>query len=510
MKVKIFIILLMLCVSLPASFYGQIRVKSDRVKVYDGTRMDVTGDATIYAGATFILTGDMTVSGNYTNNGVASAFTITSDNAATGSLIVDGSASGTTTVERYLEDNSWHLVTPSTSGVTANDYFWNDAPQSWLMYYTESTSTWSYNTDLSTLMPVGQGWFVWLDANAKSNAIATMQGNLSSSDLPLSLEYSEQGYNAVGNPFPSAIDFSTGSWGFINTEQTIWMWSNSDNNYLYRNIGIGGTLPNTIIPISQGFFVRALGAGPSITIPEDATTHHTQSFYKDDPKTYEAYMTIRSSYAESSDEAWVGFGQNATVQFDNGFDASKFFGAEEAPQIYFREQGRNLSIDYLPFPEGNESIVNMHYMAGKNGAQELVANLDHLEDVGVILEDIITGNTQDLVQNNIYTFQANQEDEPDRFLLHFKSSVFGVGELAGENQDISIYSNNKRIYIRSEKMLKNEKGILILYNLLGKELLRTPIGASELVSVPVQLNSTYAIAKVIKNSAIKTEKIFVK
>lgn len=484
-----------------------------RVKVYNGTRMDVTGNTTIYSGADFTLQGDMTITGDFTNSGSASAFTVVSDATGTGSLIVSGSSTGEIDVERFITDNSWHLVAPSTTGVTANDFYWNNAPASWLTSHNEQDNTWTYNTDLSTPMPVGQGWSVWLDANTKTDATATMTGELHTADITLNLEYTDasHGFNLLGNPYTSALDFNAGSWDLTNVEGTIWVWENSSDNYIYRSQAGGGTMANGIIPVSQGFFVRASGTSPTLTIPADARTHHSQSFYKEGAQEngYNSYITLRSNYGELADEIWIGFGEHATEGFDNGFDASKMAGGESAPQMYLRENGKRLSIDYLPRPKEEERVVAMSYIPGKEGEQELIANLSNLPDMVVILEDLNSNLTQNLNEDSIYTFDAYKNDDYDRFLLHFKSTPFGLEETGKDHLLIDIYSYNELIYIQSDGVATNEPGVVEIFNITGQKIMEQKIPAGNLISVPVDNTGNIVLVRAIKPSSTLTEKIFI-
>lgn len=479
---------------------GTVPTVSNNVTIPDGSNDPVIG-TDVNA-----ICNDLTV-----NSGAT--LTIESNGSGTGSLIVKGTSSGYITVKRFLTDNSWHLVTPSTTNITANDFYWNDAPKSWLAFHTESDNSWTYNTDLTTPMPVGQGWSVWLDDVAKSDATATMTGDLRTTDLTLGLDYTDasHGFNLVGNPFTSAIDYHSGSWDLTNLEGTIWVWQNSSDQYLYRTQAGGGTM-NGIIPVSQGFFVRAEAASPSLTIPANARTHNSQAFYKNanSDNNYESYMTIRSSYDIAFDEVWISFGTNGTYGFDNGYDASKFFGGESAPQMYLREQSKKLSIDHLPLLDENGYTVKMSYVAGEDGQQALVANLELLPDIQVTLEDLFADITQNLNNNPVYSFSANKNDNPDRFLIHFKSNEYGIDKPScDENENITIYSHDKRIIIHSQGKAASEKGSVIICNLLGQTVIEQEIDAETLISIPIKTHNNYIIVKVIKPSGFKTEKIFI-
>lgn len=462
---------------------------------------------------TTVSVGTAASSGTLTNTSNAGLI-IQSTSSGTGSLICGGTPNAT--VQRYLTQNAWHPVTPSTTGITANTFYWDDAPKAWLIWHDESKSgddAWTYNTNLSTPMPVGQGWMVWLDLNTKSDATASMAGNLRSEDLTLDLDYTDasHGFNFVGNPFPCAINFNAGTWGLSSVEGTIWIWQNSSNNYLYRTSVGGGTMLNGIIPISQGFFVRASGSSASLTIPADARTHSSQSFYKgaDADCGYESYLTIKAVKDQLEDEIWISFGQNGSNGFENGWDASKMFGGAEAPQLYLVEEGRKQSIDHLLTLGETERIVTMFFDPGQQGDQTLAADLSHLAEANVFLEDLLTGTTTKLNDQPVYQFQASVGDNSDRFRVHFKSAQYGIDDGDFRLKDLlRIYAYQNTLYIGSSGEAAGQTGTVRIFDITGRLLLREALPAGELVHLPIDPYKGYLVIEVIKPSDNKIQKLY--
>ncbi|TSA28490.1 MAG: hypothetical protein D4R67_03670 [Bacteroidetes bacterium] len=483
-----------------------------RIIVSAGTTVINPGDLTINSGAFLELTGNMTVSGTLTNSAGTSGLVITSDASNTGSLIQSTDAVNGT-VERYIADNAWHLVTPSTTGVTANDFYWNDAPKSWLTYHTESTNEWTYNTSLATSMPVGQGWAVWLDDASKSDATATMTGALRASDLSVSLSYSgsgvNQGWNLIGNPFASAIDKDEGSWG-TNISGTIYVWVNGDNDYRYYATGSGGTLTGGIIPAGQGFFVKSSSEG-GFTIPAAARVHSSQAFYKSTEMGERPFVRLDLTVGTNRTVAFVGFPEEGTSEFDVNFDADRLYGSLKTPQMIIPEGERKLCINASsPLIVNEPRIVPLHVMFFIDGEYTLtISDLDQLPDVQITLEDLVTGASHDLSQNNTYQFSANAGDDPGRFLLHFNYNPYGLEEPGASGEEIYIYAYGKNIYVRSTGKALNLYGALEIFDIYGRKIQQQQLDKSELVVVPVDKENNYLIARVIKGNIIKTRKLFI-
>ncbi len=483
--------------------------------IISGTTLRECASLQIASGSTLNIESDakLTDTGAVTNT-VNAGLVIESTSASlTGSLIF-GSGTPNATVQRYLADNSWHGVTPSTTGVTVADFHWSNAPESWLTNHTESTSAWEYMTTLTEGLNVGQGSMVWLKDGGKLDATATMEGTIRASDLSPTISYTtDMGQNLVGNPFSSPIDWESGTWTRTNMELTMWVWDNGSDNYLYQTTAGGGDMDNGIIPVGQGFFVRSNNDGVSVlTIPADARTHNTQAFYKNGvvENGYETYAVFTATKDGKKDGVWVGFGSNGSDGFDNGFDASKIFGGEESPQLYLMQEERMQSINYL-YTLGQEAqVVPMSFTAGVDGVQTISANLNNLPDDDVSIEDLFDGTIQDLVNNSIYTFNATTEDDPNRFLLHFKSNAFGVDELDNTNNNIHIYAYNKNIYVQASGSAINKEGILEVFDIYGRKILQQQLDKSDITVIPVQNAYSYLLVRVKKGNCIKTEKVFIK
>ncbi len=441
------------------------------------------------------------------------SLTIQSDASGTGSLIVNGSASGNITVERYLTDNMWHQVTPSTTGVTVADFNWSDNPESWLLSHDESElldPSWTYMTDLGTELTVGQGYMVWLD-NTKSNATASMEGNLQSTTLSPTLAYTDDshGWNLIGNPFSSAIDYDEGSWG-SNTTGFVYVWDNAYNTTGDYRVS-DGDLTGNIIPIGQGFFVDATSSA-AFDIPSAARVHSTQAFYKSTNNNTNNYFRLQLDGNGYGNTVFVGFPENGTDGTDYKGDARKLYSSLITPQLFAVENNVELCVNAnKPLNEGESKIVPLHLIQIVDGEYTLtITGLDQLENISITIEDVKTGSTQDLRKLPVYTFTASSNDTPERFLLHFAWSPDEIGEDIEQDSKIDIYSYGKDIYIRTDDDAINKQGNVYVYDLLGREILQQPFYGNELVKIPVNLNNTYVVVKVVKEGALKVEKILIK
>ena len=445
----------------------------------------------------------------------ASSLVIESEDKKAGSLIFsEGNAKAT--VERSVVKGRWNMIAPPTEGNTGRLIYETNPGDSWLLWFDESKGLedeqglgWEYITNLDDPLLLGQGYNYWPDVD---ETIA-YKGTIRSENLKKTLKYSgdELGFNLIGNPYTSAIIWNADNnkWNLKNVEATIWIWDGKSYQPSPQN------LSQAIIPMGQGFFVRAnkdKGGKSTIQIKQKAKVHHHQDFHKDVTveKDYN-YLSMTIQNNNGHDKVFIYFDEEATDDFDNGYDASKMFGDENIPQLYLIEDERNQTYDFLPLLYEDETrTINMSYKAGTDGEQTLTADFSHLKSMEVTLEDLLTGNKQTLKNNNTYRFIGAKNDDPDRFLLHFKEVANAISEDIKQTSNIHIYSFQKDIYISSSQEAIKQSGEVFIYDLTGRLLQSDRISSGDLVKISVNAQTSYLIVKVVKDGFTETSQILIK
>jgi len=451
---------------------------------------------------------------------------IQSDASGDGSILGDQflTVNGTTTVQRYLSGGMWHDLTASATGQTVNCMYFGGNPDVWLRQYNEPDNTRTYITDLSTPMPSGAGFEVWVETG--NNVTLDYTGPLQTSDVTLNsgstpaLSYtngvprSDYGYNLIGNPFASPIDLDNGSWAMTNVLSSVYVWDPNYNGGSFRDYNMSthvGSITNGIIPMGQGFFVQASSSSPSMTLPVDARVHAAQSYYKkaaaqDDTP---AHLVLRAVSDDGYDEINIAFLEGASESFDI-YDTRKLFAFEgDFPQVYAIQSDEDLGINALPPLQEEGSEVKVGFKTGITGEQQLVANLDELPETHVLLEDLITGDVQDLNKNPVYQFSSTVGDDPGRFILHFNQTVSDV-EAHPENTGITIYAYDGSVYIKSMGKAANSQKQVMIYDTFGRTILKTLLKPATLNRIPVNGAQGYLIVRAISGNTVNTTKVFVK
>jgi|GEM_PF-1084544 len=364
------------------------------------------------------------------------------------------------TVQRYLSGGKWHGISAPINNATVNNMYFNGNPDLWMKSYNEADDTWTQIVSLTTPMPFGAGFIVWVESG--NNVTVDFKGELKNNDLYLdgwttpTIKYTDaaHGFNLIGNPYPSALDWDNPGWDTTGVEGSIWVWSDAANNYLYRNSQGQGSLTNGVIPMSQGFFIRATDENISFSILPSARVHSSQQFYKNyENTTGEPFVVVSSISNGMTDECWVSFNDESTENYDNGKDVSKMFSEYGAPQIYIRNSTDSLSILSVPLIYNDTRVVDMDYIPGNSGIQ--LMELSHYEmmwDTEIYLEDQFTSKIIDFKTNPDYEFESSLNDDTNRFKLHFVNLYTDVRNLDFEkgilvySADGSVYISNKNLY----------------------------------------------------------------
>jgi len=440
------------------------------------------GSITVQSGKALTVTGSITNSDN-------SKIMLLS-----GSSLIENSGTAAT-VKRSIAAGEWHLISAPVSNATAGIFNGH-----YLQKHTESSDAYTDITSPDEELTPMKGYALWGDLDP---AEATFTGQLNAGDYNFSttaVTYNgtthEGGWNLVGNPYPSSIDWEAASgWTKTNVNSAIYCHKNSSTWATWVPGSPNGVSTNggsRYIAPGQGFFVQATAAG-SLAMTDDVRVHHATTFFKS-TEVVPNLIRLEVSGNGYKDEAVFRFLDEASAEFDGAYDAHKLFGdVPEAPQIYTLGS-TELSINSMP----ETSVVPVGVKAGNSGT--FVINATEINDMPyATLEDTKTGIFTELSKTP-YTFDSAPGDNEIRFKLHF--SALSVDE--NKASDISIYSYHKTAYIN----LKNQlTGDIFIYNMAG-QLITSREAANGLVPFTLNTQGVY-IVKVVSDNEIMTKRIFI-
>ncbi|MCB2222255.1 MAG: hypothetical protein KQI35_17865 [Bacteroidetes bacterium] len=299
----------------------------------------VCNNLRIESGAHLVIpsNNDLTVFGELMNEAGTSGLLIESSPEGSGSLI-HHSDNVPASVNLYISNDKWHYVASPIQD--AHAIVFEDL---YLRTYNESADAWSpYITSISEPILPMKGYAAWASAG---HTLINFSGILNNGNmaLPVTRQSGEinQGWNLVGNPYPSSIDWNAVGWNKSSIDNTLYFWEGvgdgGGGNYHYY-VGTDGTEPGigvnngkSVIQPMQGFFVHAHQNGV-LEMDNNVRDHNHFPFYKN---TSSSAQIIRLSVLTEGiqDETVIRFKQGAGLQYDGHLDALKLF-SKEVPQLY--------------------------------------------------------------------------------------------------------------------------------------------------------------------------------
>jgi len=495
----------------------------------------INGNLTITNGSKLTIDplNTLTVEGNV-YLGSEESLIIKSDANGTGSFIDNGfiNGPGTTKVERYLTgytnitDVKYHFISSPVTAQPVQPVFVADPPFAGDDFYKwdEPSATWvnskngsgSWNTGFETLFEPGKGYLVSYPFENIKYFSGILNTNPPASPLTMNCSWTDPesggggGWNLLGNPYPSAIDWNLVTRG-SGIDNALYYYDASTENYRYYiqyqpGFALGNGSP--YIPAMQGFMVHANAQGTgTVTIDNTCRVHQIGNYYKNSIA-MKNVLKLKVEQEGRGDELIVLLNDDASPEFDGSYDAYKLFSLNPlVPQIYSITPNRTeLAVNALQGKEEN-LVVPVGLRVGTNGSYKIMAketdSFDH--GITVTIEDLNTGIKQNLMSNHDYLFMSVSTDDPARFLLHF-SGINGIKGEAGQ-KDFRIYSINQTVFIFPDRTFQN--GTAFLYNLSGKELIHRDIEGPGLVSIQTEINPGLYIVKVINDSKVQVEKVFI-
>ncbi len=427
------------------------------------------------------LTGLLTASaGAFNANGYLTLASSAASTAQVGPVASGASVVGQVTVERYLQggnvnpyrtyrmlsspvyDNTTTFINVDTEGNRSAKFSQlidnmiisgtAAAAGGFDVNHSNQAGAWTYSAgfveipNINTAVNAGRGMYVFFRGNrdnfsGKTNApfvnpentVADFNGVLNQQNVTVTLS---AGYNFVGNPYASTIDWDSSNWGSdkVNVSNAIWIWKPAARGYATYINGVGASDGSRYISSGQSFFVRTTAAG-SIKFKESikASTQQPPVLLMSTEKRndelsimatgqnvetpqslFRIKMTPLASYGE--DETVVVFNEASSAAYNNQEDALHFDG--EVVNISTLAGASKLAINFMPpIPQAMEIAMNVSANATGSYLMQFNLNEYYLQHSLVLKDNFLNQNipiTSGLVYNfnvdraNVQTFGAGR------------------------------------------------------------------------------------------------------
>jgi hypothetical protein len=452
------------------------------------------GSLTINDGGSLSVSGEVIIQGASGSSGI----------------VVKGSGSltaGSSLYERYIDNSlNWHLLSSPNSnsdvtqlrGIYVNN--WNEA-----------TADWGYLNSSSTLN-VMQGYNVRFGDAAQS---VRFTGSFNNGSQSISVTNASpggtpatatNGWNLVGNPYPSPVDWGAAGWTRTNVNGTAYIWNSSADDYEEFS-----SSASNLIPPTQGFFVWASASTGSLGMDNDVRTTGTDNFYK---KSEFSNFRIKLSNPNREDDLQVFFHPEATDDFDNDYDGYKLFSwSEEVPQVYSitNTNEQQLAINTLNSELLNNLktpiVIRIGYKNFLNSPLfiEITQKESIGDDITFGLFDKLLNEYQDIT-NSQYEFSSDIGEFNDRFDLYISKQQNNLEDLSANVLNCYTYNNN--LIINLKEPLHNAK--ILIYDVLGRPIINKSLTTKtqHIFSIPEKTN--IFVVNIIQDETFLYRKTLVK
>lgn len=398
-----------------------------------------------------------------------------------GSLLTNGSVNGSVDVELWIQPGEWHLISIPNNNTTANTFL-GDYLQTW----SEPNETWSDIIDPSTNLLPAKGYSCW-STDGVNNTVFSGTPNNGNQEIGMTNNFSGyyQGYNLVGNPYPSSIDWTT----LQESYGAAYLWNPVGGDY--DEITSGHIAP------MQGFFIYA-DYSPKLFQMNNSNRSHGGSFLKG-TDFIENSLVLYATYKEFTDKFTLIFDDMAQEGFTLTDDAWKLMsGHNGVSQLWSYCSDGKLAIDKRPPTES----IQLGFANNEPGAYTIgiseIADISH-----AVLEDTKTNIFHDLTTGP-YTFAWDLTDVENRFLLHLGPTAIPESEAA---PTILIYAHNQTIHLHAE----NPKPIMLhIRNMLGQTLVTQSLPPQKNHEIPVQLTEGIYIVTASDGDQTISQKVWIR
>ncbi len=480
--------------------------------------LTVTGNTavTVMAGADITVTGSVTV-----NNGSTLTFLPASnllqltDAVNTGNINVQQSSAALFRLDYTL----WS--SPVTGTQTLQQFSPNTSSSRFYAYNTLTNNYYSVNASTS-VFGSGRGYLIrmpnnWVAYNAANPLPSVWTGTFTGvpTNGPVTVNLTNGGsattrFNAVGNPYPSAIDIAD----FINVnsaamEGTVWLWrkTNDQNNPVSystctsagctRNNGFTGYTDDSVLEKGQGFIVKLKPGSTSLIFNNGMRRgDNNAQFFRHAEK--DRYWLDISSQDTFFTQLLVAHVPGGSSEFDEGLDGIYF---NDSPTFLGTiAQDKRLSVEARGEFDVKDTVP-LWFSAGTAG--EFTISLHNSEGVfdgtqPIYLKDKNTGVTHNLLSGG-YRFYTTRGEFSNRFTIVYKLETANniLAKSAKEVVFAALNDNGKL----SVTLHGDTIAWVTAYDLTGKEILRAEnVGLSTYTSGRMDMQHQVLFVKVMGTS----------
>ena len=381
------------------------------------------------------ITGITGTGGGFDKTGNPSLYLFREDLVPNNSTFTSGNFIGISKINNalpynyYVNGGSTNYNIPVGNGVMV--FFRGNRAAASLATETVSTYTAAPTVTLTSSGTLNQGQIIVHSWYTPASANLAYTGTGSSTTTT---NFKVRGFNLVGNPYASSIDWETyntssSTTGIytVNVGTTIWEWNPLTKNYdTYQKGGVHTNHGSNVIASGQGFYVQANNTNPQLIFNESAKTSAQNTaldLFMSAPgklanthpaNSQKAEPHMRLQLAKDSintDDIYIGLNSSAKREYVFEEDAAYKGGSGQVSLASISADNISLAINKLSFPKRPDTI-KLKVGALAEGLYHL--NMTEFQDIPGLYEvwlmDKYKKDSLDIKHNPTYAFNIFSND----------------------------------------------------------------------------------------------------
>ncbi len=452
---------------------------------------------------------------------------------------------GSIALSQYQDDIFVTAPTQAAGGFDVNPFASNAS----IRTYTESVSGslnngWTNPTNINNTIATGTGAEVFVRGSRNlanpffnwtvpDNVTIDYVGALNTGTITPTISFTNtgsgtnDGFNLVGNPYASPINFDTVGWTKTNIENKYWCFNPNTTLWGSYNANNGESINGMSKYISSGqaFFVRATASAPVIRLTEDVkSVAEGNNYFRGNVsqgKFPALKISLQNSYNELDETLFI-LDPQSTYSSTDPSDMLKFYNNEL--NIYSLSTDRAvMSMNAIPFMRNTDtlgfSVWSYDTTSISTAAHQLhFSRFESIDpSINMYLLDHYLNTRTDIRKNNTYHFMITTDASSygnNRFEIVFTNTNTDVQTNLTNRTDLILYPNpsSDKIYLQSNlPMVDKEECTYELFDIVGTKISEGNLEfTSNITSLNIErINNGIYVLRVINKGEYKLFK-FVK
>ncbi|UII25515.1 fibronectin type III domain-containing protein [Fulvivirga maritima] len=457
------------------------------------------------------------VNGRLNTNGHLVLLSTNEFTANVGPITGTGFISGSVEAQRYIPGYTsriYRYVTSSVQGTSVEDlqefvrvtgdFEGSDNRNAAASLYRYNNNAWEeFPTTTNTeLLEVGRG-YTFFNYAGSTNLTLKFDGPLVQGTFNYNIqggtESVNDGWNLVGNPYMSTIQWGTEGWSRTDVGISVAIKDNINGEYIYWDTeGLGDSSFAGKIASGQSFWVQAGSSSAALSINEDAKIFDNGNFYREG-KVLENYLIVKLSNSSKTDETYIKFNPEDVDEYQPMREAVKqtndFFNLSSLSSDGSRLAINKMSSDFC------DKQVQLSMMDIENGNYTL--NFDEVntfDSYNISLLDRFNSISTPIVDEDTeYSFSVTSAEasrDSNRFVLIFeRPEISNTTEFSFASEAYNCSNQDLDLNIQSA-----QKGVIYSVWRDSELLIESEVtsASSASVTIPSDLLSTGQNAFTIK------------